>query len=55
VRGSKPTLITSRSYHGGGVNVLLMDGSVRSVTPTIAPTTWKSLGSRNGGEVLGGF
>ena len=28
--------ITARSYHGGGmVNVLMMDGSVRSVTPRI--------------------
>ncbi len=35
------------------VNVLLMDGSVRSVSSTIRPGTWQALGTRNGGEVIG--
>jgi prepilin-type N-terminal cleavage/methylation domain-containing protein/prepilin-type processing-associated H-X9-DG protein len=57
--GSSATLpsyaaMTSRSYHSGNlVNVLLMDGSVRSVTGTISLATWRALGTRNGGEVLG--
>jgi prepilin-type N-terminal cleavage/methylation domain-containing protein/prepilin-type processing-associated H-X9-DG protein len=46
--------MTSRSYHSGGlVNVLLMDGSVRSVNSTISLATWRALGTRNGGEVIG--
>lgn len=47
---------TSRSYHSGGlVNVLLMDGSVRSVTSSIDFNTWHALGSKNGGEVVGSY
>jgi prepilin-type processing-associated H-X9-DG protein len=43
--------VTARSYHGGGlVNVLLMDGSVRSVSNSITLTSWRAL-ARNGGEV----
>lgn len=45
--------VTARSYHGGGlVNTLRMDGSVRPVSNNIALTTWRALGSRNGGEVF---
>jgi len=46
--------ITSRSYHAGGiVNVLLMDGSVRTVTSTIDPFAWRAAGTRAGGETIG--
>jgi prepilin-type N-terminal cleavage/methylation domain-containing protein/prepilin-type processing-associated H-X9-DG protein len=46
--------MTSRSYHAGNlVNILLMDGSVRSVTSSISLATWRALGTRNGGEVIG--
>lgn len=45
--------VTSRSYHPGGVNVLLMDGSVRFVRSTISLTTWRALGTPAGGEVIG--
>jgi prepilin-type N-terminal cleavage/methylation domain-containing protein/prepilin-type processing-associated H-X9-DG protein len=45
--------ITARSYHSGGiVNVLLMDGSVRSMSPSISLVTWRALGTRLGGEVV---
>ena len=37
----------SRSYHPGVVNVLLMDGSVRSVASTITQATWRALGRRH--------
>ncbi len=47
--------ITARSYHSGLVNVMLLDGSVRSVSDTIQLVTWRALGTRNGGEVLGQF
>lgn len=47
--------ITARSYHGGLVNVLLMDGSVRSVTDSIDLPTWRALGTRAGGEAIGEY
>ncbi len=47
--------ITSRSYHTGGVNVLLMDGSVRFVRDSVPLQTWRSLGTPSGGEVVGDF
>jgi prepilin-type N-terminal cleavage/methylation domain-containing protein/prepilin-type processing-associated H-X9-DG protein len=53
---NRPTYaaVTSRSYHASGVNVLLMDGSVRSVTNAVQPLTWRALGTPNGGEVVAG-
>jgi prepilin-type N-terminal cleavage/methylation domain-containing protein/prepilin-type processing-associated H-X9-DG protein len=42
--------VTSRSYHPGGVNVLLMDGSTHFVTNSISPFAWRALSSRNGSE-----
>ncbi|OWK37756.1 H-X9-DG-CTERM domain-containing protein [Fimbriiglobus ruber] len=45
--------VTSRSFHTGGVNVLLMDGSVRFASNSISITTWQAISSRAGGEVLG--
>jgi prepilin-type processing-associated H-X9-DG protein len=53
---TKPTYsaVTSRSYHSGGaVNVALMDGSVRTVSRSVALAAWRAAGSRNGGEVIG--
>jgi prepilin-type N-terminal cleavage/methylation domain-containing protein/prepilin-type processing-associated H-X9-DG protein len=44
-------VITSRSYHPGTVNVAMMDGSVRSIAEEIDLATWRSLGTRVGGEV----
>jgi prepilin-type N-terminal cleavage/methylation domain-containing protein/prepilin-type processing-associated H-X9-DG protein len=41
------------SGHTNGVNVGLCDGSVRFVNNAISLSTWRALGSRNGGEVLG--
>lgn len=48
-------IITARSYHSGIVNVALMDGSVRSISSSVTPTTWWSLNTRSGGEVNGEF
>ena len=44
--------ITSRSYHPGGVNVGIADGSVKFIKETIALPNWRALGTRNGGEVV---
>ncbi len=44
--------VTSRSYHTGGVQVGLVDGSVRFVTESLALDVWRALGSRAGGEVV---
>jgi prepilin-type N-terminal cleavage/methylation domain-containing protein len=43
--------VTSRSYHTGGVNVLVMDGSVRFVRDSIPALTWRAFGTPAGGEV----
>jgi prepilin-type N-terminal cleavage/methylation domain-containing protein len=47
--------VTARSYHGGLVHILLMDGSARSINSSIAPATWRALGTRAGGEIAGDF
>ncbi len=41
------------SYHTGGVTVGMCDGSVRFVTKAVSLATWRAVGSRNGGEVIG--
>ncbi len=48
-------IITSRSYHEGIVQSLLVDGSVRSISENIDQTLWRGLGTRSGGEILGEF
>ena len=47
--------VTSRSFHTGTVNSLLMDGSVRSMSENIDLNLWRALGTRSGGEVTGEF
>jgi prepilin-type N-terminal cleavage/methylation domain-containing protein len=47
--------VTSRSYHPGVVNVFLMDGSVRTVGNDISLDTWRALGTRAAGEIVGDF
>ena len=44
--------ITTRSFHPGLVNVMLMDGSVRSMSNEIDLSTWRALGTRTGREIL---
>ncbi len=39
--------VTARSYHPDGVNVMLMDGSVRTVNNDIDNALWKALGTRH--------
>jgi prepilin-type N-terminal cleavage/methylation domain-containing protein len=40
------------SYHPGGVNLLLSDGSVHFIKDTVALSVWRALSTRNGGEVI---
>ncbi|MCH8828557.1 MAG: DUF1559 domain-containing protein [Planctomycetes bacterium] len=56
-RYGRPTyaFVTSRSYHTGIVHVVMMDGSVRSVSENINLFVWRALGTRAGGEVVGDF
>jgi prepilin-type processing-associated H-X9-DG protein len=44
--------LAARSYHTGGVNVALGDGSVRFVSDTIPLATWRVLGTIAGGEAV---
>ena len=46
---------SSRSRHGGGVNVVLCDGAVRFVDNSIDSVTWKSLSTMKGGEQVGDY
>ncbi len=46
--GTVPQALSS-----GGLQVLLADGSVRSINPGITPTTWGAALTPNGGEILG--
>lgn len=44
--------VTSRSYHTGGVNVGMADGSVHFISENIDLATWRGIGTRDGGEVV---
>ncbi|SIO47095.1 prepilin-type N-terminal cleavage/methylation domain-containing protein/prepilin-type processing-associated H-X9-DG domain-containing protein [Singulisphaera sp. GP187] len=44
--------LASRSYHSGGVNVALCDGSVRFIKNSIQLDVWRALGTRAGGETI---
>ncbi len=45
-----PAMATS--YHPGGCNFLMADGSVRYIKDSVSQTTYMGLGTRNGGEVI---
>lgn len=42
------------SMHTNSVNLLLCDGSVRSVASSVSVATWRALGTRAMGDLLGG-
>jgi prepilin-type processing-associated H-X9-DG protein len=45
-------MTTANSFHPGGVNLVLCDGSVRFVSDNVDLTIWRGLGTRNGEEKL---
>ncbi len=45
-------MATARSWHLGGVNALMADGSTRFAMETIDRSIWRGLGTRNGGELV---
>jgi prepilin-type N-terminal cleavage/methylation domain-containing protein/prepilin-type processing-associated H-X9-DG protein len=45
-------VVTSRSYHPGGVQVVFADGSGRFIAEAIEPATWQALATREGGEIV---
>jgi prepilin-type N-terminal cleavage/methylation domain-containing protein/prepilin-type processing-associated H-X9-DG protein len=46
------TIIGASSYHPGGVNVGMIDGSVKFIKDTINPLSWWALATKAGGEVV---
>lgn len=44
--------IAARSYHSGGVNTGLCDGSVRFIKNSVSLPTWMAIGTRAGGEII---
>ena len=44
--------VNANSFHPGGCNVLMGDGSVKFIKESVSWTTWWALGTRNGGEVI---
>ncbi len=48
-------LFPARSRHSGSVNVLMLDGAVRTISDNIHGTTWRNLGSIADGQVVGEY
>ena len=49
---SRAVLSNADSYHPGGVNCGMADGSVKFIKDSINQTTWWALGTRGNGEVI---
>jgi prepilin-type N-terminal cleavage/methylation domain-containing protein/prepilin-type processing-associated H-X9-DG protein len=50
--GNTEVYLGARSFHPGGVNAVMCDGSVRFFKNTINLITWMAAGSSKGGEVV---
>ncbi|WP_315852344.1 DUF1559 domain-containing protein [Paludisphaera rhizosphaerae] len=46
------SIITASSNHSGGVNVSMLDGSVKFIKDSISWQSWSALGTKASGEVL---
>jgi type II secretory pathway pseudopilin PulG len=51
--GGGPGAYAARSYHRGGVNVALADGTARFVSQEIELSIWRALSTRAGSETIG--
>jgi prepilin-type processing-associated H-X9-DG protein/prepilin-type N-terminal cleavage/methylation domain-containing protein len=47
--------VAARSRHAGGVNALFCDGHVQFAQNSVSVAIWQALGSRSGGEAVGGL
>jgi len=50
--GARSDLSNAESYHPGGINVTMGDGSVKFIKDSINMRTWMALGTRANGEVI---
>jgi prepilin-type processing-associated H-X9-DG protein len=50
--GCMSNMTNSDSFHPGGVNVTMTDGSVRFIKDSINQRTWWSLGTKSNGEIV---
>lgn len=50
-----PGIMTARSMHKSGVNVVFMDGHAAFISDTIDLNVWRALSTRSGGEQLGSY
>jgi prepilin-type N-terminal cleavage/methylation domain-containing protein/prepilin-type processing-associated H-X9-DG protein len=46
------TMVGASSYHPGGANVAMLDGSVKFVKSSVSPQTWWAIATKAGGEVI---
>jgi prepilin-type N-terminal cleavage/methylation domain-containing protein/prepilin-type processing-associated H-X9-DG protein len=52
INGGGEGVFAARSYHPGGVNAVMADGSARWFGASTSTRTWRALGTRAGGEVI---
>jgi prepilin-type N-terminal cleavage/methylation domain-containing protein/prepilin-type processing-associated H-X9-DG protein len=50
--GNLEVYLGARSFHAGGVNASMCDGSVKFFKNTVSLTTWMAVGSSQGAEVI---
>jgi prepilin-type N-terminal cleavage/methylation domain-containing protein/prepilin-type processing-associated H-X9-DG protein len=46
------TMVGASSYHPGGINVTMLDGSVKFIKNSVSPQTWWAIATKAGGEVI---
>jgi prepilin-type processing-associated H-X9-DG protein len=51
--GGGAGVFSARSYHPGGVNAAMADGSVHWYSSSTSKAVWRALSTRRGGEVIG--